>query len=112
MRDGASPGFSVHLEAAAKAQLTPSLTENVLAQRRLVERDLVGPPEPVGDGFPGLRNVVGTGLGVEPAGKHLRQLVLGDAVVLEDAGDARLDRAVRVIVGTELRLQVRADVLP
>src|SRR6266851_362650 len=57
-------------------------------------------------------DAVGPLLGIEPAGEHLRQLALGDAVVLEDAGDARLDRPVRMIVGAELGLQVRADVFP
>ena len=41
-------------------------------------------------------------LRVDLAGEDLGQLVLGDAVVLEDAGDARLDRGVRVVVGVRL----------
>src|SRR5260370_31549181 len=90
----------------------PSSATALRAERRLVERDLVGAAQPVGDALPGLGDVVGPGLGVEPAGEHLGQLVLGDAVILEDAGDARLDRAVRGVVGAELGLEVRADVFP
>jgi hypothetical protein len=41
--------------------------------------------------------------------KDLGQLVLGHAVVLEDAGDARLDRRVRVVVGVGLRGEIVAD---
>src|SRR5258708_36820356 len=37
----------------------PSSAKALRAGRRLVERDLVGPAEPVGDALPSLRDVVG-----------------------------------------------------
>src|SRR5215468_2051871 len=79
------------------------------AERRLVERDLLLTADLVGKLLPRRRDAVGAGLRTDLAGIDLRQLVLGDAVVLEDAGDARLDRAVRVVVGIGLGVQVRRD---
>src|SRR5229473_4388138 len=80
------------------------------AERSLVERDLLLPTDLVGQVFPRRGDVVGAGLRVVPACEDLGQLVLRDAVVLENAGNARLDRTVRMIIGAELRVQVRRDV--
>ncbi len=82
------------------------------AERRLVERNLLLATELVSQLFPCGGDIVGTRLRVVLAGEDFRKFVLCDAVVLEDAGNARLDRPVRVILGAELRVQVGCDVLP
>src|SRR5256886_2388920 len=81
------------------------------AERRLVERDLFLATDLVGQLFPRRGDVVGAGLRVVLAGEDLGQLVFRYAVVLENAGNARLDRTVWVTIGAELRVQIRRDVL-
>src|SRR5262249_30407353 len=83
--------------------------ETLQAERGLVERDLLVPAELVGQLLPRRRDAVGAGLGIGLAGEGLRQLVLRQAVILEDARNARLDGAVRVVVGVELGGQVVGD---
>src|SRR4029077_14541389 len=80
-----------------------------LGERSLVELDLLRPAELVGQLLPGCGDIVGAGLGIGLAGEGLRELVLAEAVVLEDARNARLGRALRVIVGIELRVQIIGD---
>src|SRR5690348_2789234 len=70
----------------------PAEGETLHAERGLVERDLLVAAELVGQLLPGRRDIVGALLRRGLAGEGLRQLVLGQAVILEDAGDARLDR--------------------
>src|ERR1700756_4875459 len=86
--------------------------EALHAKRGLVERDLLLTTQLVGQLLPRGCNVVGAGLRIELAGEDFCQLVLGDAVVLEDAGNARLDGTVRMIVGAELRVEIGRDVFP
>src|SRR5215831_20319137 len=81
------------------------------AERRLVQRNLLFATELIGQLLPRRGDVVGAGLRVVLAGEHFCQLVLRDAVVLEDARNARLDRPVWVIVGAELRVEIGGDVL-
>src|SRR5258707_13481451 len=69
------------------------------AERRLVERDLLVATDLVGQLFPGRGDVVGAGLRAGLAGEDLGQLVFRDAVVLEYSGNARVNRAVLVIIG-------------
>src|SRR6266699_625837 len=71
------------------------------AERRLVERDLLLATDLVGQLFPRRGDVVGAGLRIVLAGEDLGQFVLSDAVVLENARNARLDGTVRVIIGAE-----------
>src|SRR6202790_3646961 len=80
------------------------------AKRCLVERDLLLATDLVGEFFPRRGDRVGAGLRVRPAGEDLGQFVLRDAVVLENAADAWLDRTVRMIIGAELRVQIRGNV--
>src|SRR5215471_11205153 len=87
----------------------PTEGETLHAERGLVERDLLVAAELVGQLLPGRRDIVGALLRRGLAGEGLRQLVLGEAVILEDAGDARLDRPVRVVVGVELRVEIVGD---
>src|SRR3984893_16927500 len=81
------------------------------AERRLVECDLFLATDLVGQLFPRRGDVVGAGLRVVLAGEDFGQLVFRDTVLLENAGNARLNRTVRVIVGAELRVQIRRDVV-
>src|SRR5215475_5087733 len=76
------------------------------AERGLVERDLLLAAELVGQLFPRGCDVVGAGLRVGLTGEDLGQFVFRDAVILEDAGNARLDRTIRMIVGAELRVEI------
>ena len=87
----------------ARCRRTAEARRELHAERGLVELDLVVAADLVGELLPGRRDGVGAVLRVDLAGEDLGQLVLGDAVVLEDAGDARLDRRVRVVVGVRLR---------
>ena len=81
------------------------------AEARLVEGDLLVAADLVGDLLPGGGDGVGAFLGRGVlAGVDLGELVLGDRVVLEDAGDAGLDRGVRVVVAVEVRAEVVLDV--
>jgi hypothetical protein len=90
-------GCSSRLEAGARW---------LKSERGLVERDLALTADLVGDTLPLRRNTVGAGLRLGPAGEDLRQLVFGHAVILEDAGNARLDGRVRVVVGIAFRFEV------
>src|SRR5260370_23989415 len=81
------------------------------AERRLVERDLLLATDLVGQLFPCRGDGVGAGLRVGPAGEDLGQLIFRYAVILENAGNARLDRTVRMIIGAELGVQIRGDVV-
>ena len=96
----------------ADCRRTSRRSRQLHAERGLVELDLVFAADLVGQLLPGRGDVVGAFLGRLLAGEDLGQLVLGDAVVLEDAGDARLDRRVRMVVGVELRVQVGGDDSP
>src|SRR5438132_14115338 len=85
--------------------------KNLNAERGLVERNLLLATDLVGQLFPRRGDVVGPGLRTILAGEDLGQLVFRDTVILEDAGNAGLDRTVRVIIGAELRVQVRRNVI-
>src|SRR5258708_7984885 len=80
-------------------------------ERRRVERDLLLATDLVGELLPCRGDGVGAGLRVGPAGEDLGQLIFRYAVILENAGNARLDRTVRMIIGAELRVQIRGDVV-
>ena len=80
------------------------------AQRGLVERDLAVAADLVGDLFPGGGDGIGGFLGrfVLPC-VALGQFVLGDRVVLEDAGDTGFDGGVGVVVAVRVRAEVVFD---
>src|ERR1700722_894788 len=73
--------------------------------------DLAFPAELVGQFVPGRRDIVRALLRGLLAGEDLLQFVLGDAVILESAGNSRLDRRVRVIIRGRLRIHVGTDIL-
>src|SRR5687768_9221700 len=80
------------------------------SKRGLVELYLALPPDLVGDFFPGGGDGVSRLLSrLVLAVDTFHQFVLGDRIVLEDAGDARLDCGVGVIVAVEVRAQIVLD---
>src|SRR4051812_29278499 len=79
------------------------------AKRGFVECDLIVAADLVRDLLPGLRDRVRTFLRGHLARKDLGKLILRDAVILENAGNARFDRRVRVIVGIRLGSKVIRD---
>src|SRR5688500_10384994 len=101
--------------SAGGASSTPPAEEHrplagLHAERRLVELDLLVAADLVGELLPSRRGIVGAGLRVILAGEGLLQLVLGDAIIFEDAGDARLDGRVRMVVAVLVGVQVRGDI--
>src|SRR6266702_169084 len=95
----------------AEGSIRGNVERKLHAERSLVERDLLLAPDLVSQLFARRRDIIGAGLRVVAAGEDLGQLVFRDAVVLEDAGNARLDRTVRMVVGPELRVQIGRDVV-
>src|SRR3954451_19415814 len=92
-----------------RRRTTVHYTISLHAERGLVELDLVVTADLVGQFLPGGCDGVGAFLGLHLAGESVGQNVLGGAVVLEDAGDTRLDRRVRMVVTVGFRLEVRGD---
>src|SRR5215218_8535421 len=68
-------------------------------ERGSVKCDLIVAADLVCDLLPGIRDRVRTLLRSHLTRKNLGELVLRDAVILENAGNTRLDRSIRVIVG-------------
>jgi hypothetical protein len=64
------------------------------AERRVVERDLLLATDLVGQLFPRGGDVVGAGLRIVLTGEDLGEFVLRYTVVLENTGNARLDRTI------------------
>ena len=91
----------IHQHLAGYAQIRGRFTRAANGVRRAslgqthrdaIVLDLIFSPELVGQFVPRRRDVVGALLRCLLAGERLLKLVLGDAVILEDPGDARLDR--------------------
>src|SRR3954452_9489787 len=90
--------YASRTKAAAPVRAPPDKGQALHAERGLVELDLVVAADLVGDLLPGGCDGVGALLRIRLAGEDLGQLVLGDGVVLEDAGDARLDRGIFMVI--------------
>src|SRR5438552_10961056 len=79
------------------------------AERGLVEFDLTITTDLIGDLLPRSRDCIGTRLCRGAARIDLGELVFRDTVILEDAGNTRLDRRAGMMVGLGFRFQIGRD---
>src|SRR5215212_6607414 len=91
---GGRPGSSLTMLAGTAGAGRWRASE---AERSAIELHLAVAADLISDLLPGCGDRIRTLLHLHLPGENLGEFVLGDAVILEDARDARLDRRVLVI---------------